>query len=299
VRRLEWALRGFALLVAAAALAACADLAASRARSKAEGGDLPGAQADLERQREAHPGSVDTRIALGRVYYQIARDALDRQHDEARYLAYLERSVGEFVSAIELDPRNDQPHFYLAMIDAYRGDLPRTLRGLNNVRHLEPSGTAYTNIAEVYVYMGQLQKARTWNDIGLRKGAPYDIGVFNDMLIAWKQGDLQEARHCFADLRASNSESLRTINEARLPEAPRRFEDFAGYCCGSPACGPYMRDACHALELDVRDREVSKEAVLEELRIEMEKQRRLRQVYEQHKELEIDVEDGATKDAPR
>jgi len=185
------------------------------------------------------------------------------------------------------------------MIDTYQGDLRQALRGFNNARRLLPSGQAYTNIAEIYVYQGQLEKARTWNDIGLRRGAPYSIGVFNDMLIAWKQGDLDEARRCFADLRSSDPEVLRTINEARLPDAPKRFEDFAGYCCGSPACGPYMRNACHALALDVREREISQEAVLQELRIEMEKQRRLRKVYEQRKELEIDVEEPKPAGAPR
>jgi hypothetical protein len=147
--------------------------------------------------------------------------------------------------------------------------------------------------------MGQLNKARTWNDLGLKRGAPYGIGVFNDMLIAWKQGDLAEARRCFSELQASDPDQLRTINVARLPEAPRRFEDFAGYCCESPACGPYMKDACHALALDVREREISEETVRKELLIEMEKQRRLRKVYEQRKELEIEVEGAPPEDAPR
>ena len=287
-----------ALLLLAAA--ACAPGGAvGRAQAQALAGDLAGASAELERERGLRPGSVDVHVALGEVYYQIARDALDREHDEARYLAFLERSVSEFVTALELDPRNEQPHFYLAVMDTYRGDLRQALRGFNNARHLQPAGTAYTNIAEIYVYMGQLNKARAWNDLGLKKGAPYGIGVFNDMLIAWKQGDLAEARRCFAELRSSDPETLRTINVVRLPEAPRRFEDFAGYCCASPACGPFMKDACRSLALDVREREISKEAVLKELRIEMEKQRRLRKVYEQRKELEIEVEGAPPRDAPR
>jgi hypothetical protein len=60
-----------------------------------------------------------------------------------------------------------------------------------------------------------------------------------------------------------------------------------------------MKDACRSLALDVREREISKEAVLKELRIEMEKQRRLRKVYEQRKELEIEVEGAPPRDAPR
>jgi tetratricopeptide (TPR) repeat protein len=288
-RRLRWQLLGITLV---AALGCAQQRALSRAESRTAAGDLEGARAELERQRELHPRSADVREALGEAYYRIARDALDRRRDEAVYLDYLERSVGEFVTALELDPRDPQPHFWLALIDVYRGDLRRGLRGFGNARRLVPAGVAYTNIAEVYVYLGDLDKARSWNDLGLRKGAPYGVGVFNDMLIAWKEGDLAEARHCFATLRANDPEQLRTINVARLPQMPRDFEQFAGYCCDSPACGPYMRDACRALELDVRERELSEEAVLKELRIEMEKQRRLRKIYQQRKELEIEVEES-------
>ena len=241
-RRLISALPLLVLLAAAA----CAPAAVRDAQSRAEAGDLEGARAELERERGARPGSADVRVALGETYYRIARDALDREHDETRYLTFLEQSVSEFVTALEIDPRDERPHFYLAVMDTYRGDLRQALRGFANARRLEPSGTAYTNIAEIYVYQGQLNKARTWNDLGLKKGAPYGVGVFNDMLIAWKQGDLAEARRCFSDLQASDPETLRTINVARLPVAPRRFEDFAGYCCASPACGPYMKDACVA-----------------------------------------------------
>jgi tetratricopeptide (TPR) repeat protein len=273
------------------AAAACAPGGAvGRARAQAGSGDLEGARVELERERERRPNSADVRVELGEVYYRIARDALDRERDETRYLAFLERSVAEFVTALELDPRDDRPHFYLAVMDTYRGEPRKALRGLENVRRLAPSGVAYTNIAELYVYLGELHKARRWNDLGLRKGAPYGVGIFNDMLIAWREGELDEARRRFAELRASDPELLRTINMVRLPEAPRRFEDFAGTCCASPACGPYLKDACRALALDVRERELSKEAVLRELRIEMEKERRLRRVYQQRKELEIEVE---------
>ena len=271
----------------------CAPAAVKRAETRREAGDLEGASAELERERDRNPGSADVHVELGQVYYQIARDALDRQHDEARYLAYLEKSVTEFVSALEIDPRDERPHFYLAVMDTYRGQIRQALRGFYNARRLEPSGVADTNIAEIYVYLGELNKAQTWTDIGVRKGAPYGSGLFNDMLIAWKRGDLAEARQCFAELQATDPEMLRTINVARLPRAPRRFEDFAGYCCASPACGPYMQDACKQLALEVHQRELSKEATLKELRIEMEKTRRLKKVYEQRQELEIQVEPDA------
>jgi tetratricopeptide (TPR) repeat protein len=230
------------------------------------------------------------RVALGEVYYRTAREALDRERDEARYLAFLERSIAEFVAALEIDPRDERPHFYLAVMDTYQGRLRPALRGLENARRLEPTGVAYTNIAELYVYLGHLHKARRWNDLGLSKGAPIGIVDFNDMLIRWKEGDLDEARSRFSDLKRNDPEMIRVINMVRLPEEPRTFEEFAGYCCGTPACGPYMRSACRALELDVREREVSEETIRRELVLEMEKARRLRKVYEQRKELQIEVE---------
>jgi tetratricopeptide (TPR) repeat protein len=274
------------------AVAACAqDAAISRAQTRSETGDLEGAATELEAARDRDPDSVDVHIALGAAYYRIARDALDREHDEARYLSYLEKANVEIVTALELDPRNPHPHFYLAVMDTYRGNLHQALRGFNNARRLEPQGIAYTNIAEIYVYLGQVHKAQRWNDLGMQKGAPYGAGLFNDMLIAWKQGNLADARQCFAELRATDPEWLRTINDARLPQMPRDFDDFAEYCCSSPACGPYMENACKALSLEVSQREISKEAMLKELRIEMETKRRLKKVYEQRKELEIQIDE--------
>jgi tetratricopeptide (TPR) repeat protein len=269
---------------------ACVAGGVKRAERAVAAGDLEGARQTLERERDEHPRSADVHVALGEVYYRIARDALDREHDEARYLDHLERAVAEFVTAAELDPRDDRPHFFLAMMDTYRGDAREALRGFALVKRLRPTGVAYTNIAEIWVYLGRPDTAQEWNDLGLKKGAPYGAVLFNDMLIAWQAGDLPHARRIFARLREHHPEMLSTINVAPLPETPSRFEDFAGYCCGSPACGPYLEDACRELSLDVQQRELSAEAARRELEIEREKQRRLREVYEQHKELEIEVE---------
>jgi tetratricopeptide (TPR) repeat protein len=286
---------GAGIAAAAALLALAAGACAGggplgRAQREMAAGDLDAALATLESERDRNPRSADVHVALGEVHYRIARDALDRDRDEARYLDHLERSVGEFATAVELDPRDDRPHFFLAVMDTYRGDLREALRGFARVRRLRPEGVSYTNIAETFVYLGQLDRAREWNQLGVRKGAPYGAALFNDMLIAWRDGDLAQARSSFAELQGVEPEMLRTINAAPLPEAPRRFEDFAGYCCRSPACGPYLENACRDLSLDVKRRELSEEAVRKELVIEMEKQRRLRRVYEQRKDLDLEVE---------
>lgn len=287
---MRW-LRPFLSLVVLTSLACVPTTGGTReAAQSVAAGDLEGARAALERRRSERPRDVDTRVALGEVYYRIARDALDRDHDEARYLAYLERSVSEFVTAMELAPRDDRPHLYLAVMDTYRGDLDRALRGFNNTRRLSRSPIAYTNIAEIYVYRGNIAEARRWNDLGVRGGAPYGAVLFNDMLMRWHEGDLDGARRTFARLKRSHPDMIRTINMARLPEEPRQFEDFAGYCCASPACGPYMKNACSLLSIATEQRQLSKEATLEELRIEMERVRRMRKVYDQDKQLDIEVE---------
>ena len=117
-------------------------------------------RARLEHERDGDPSSIDARIALGEVYYRTAREFLDLEHDEERYLIFLALSVDEFVSAVELDPADDRPHFYLAMMDVYQGDIQKALRGFDNALTLEPSGLAYTNIAEIFVYMDQIDKPR-------------------------------------------------------------------------------------------------------------------------------------------
>jgi Flp pilus assembly protein TadD len=291
--------RPFPALVALALLACASGGGVEHARVSLARGDLERARAELERERAQRPDSFEVRIGLGEVYYRIARDALDRERDEARYLAFLERSIDEFVRAVELDPFNPQPHFYLGMMDVYRGDLDAALRGLQNTRRLNPTGVAYTNIAETFVYRGDLQMAQRWNRRGWRRGAGVGPVRFNDMLIQWSAGDMRAARRSFQALRARNPEMIRTINTASLPAEPGSFDEFAGYCCLSPACGPYLEHACDALGLQVQRRVISEESVLRELRLEMEKQRRLREVYEGRKELELEIEDPELPDSPR
>lgn len=260
-----------------------------RAVTAAHFGNLEGARLELEKQRARNPGSAQVRLALGTVYYRIARDALDRGHDEARYLAYLEQASTELVTAAEIDPRMPDPHIYLAAMDLYRGDLDGSLRGLNNARRLSRDGVHYTNLGELHVYRGDLAEARRWTLMGLRRGAGPAPVTFNQMLIHWREGDLRAAERDFHVLWKDYPEMLSTINMARVPRDPDSFDEFAAYCCGSPGCGPYMREACGGLGLPVKNRELSEQTALKELEIEMEKTRRLREIYEQRKELQIEV----------
>ena len=276
-------------LVLVLALAACAPKGIDAARSALRTNDLPTARSILEADRERYPDSFDVRLTLGEVYYRSARDALDWDDDEGSYLAYLEKSVDEFVRAAAIDPKSPQPLFFLAMIDMYRGDIKAAQRGLRNTRKLGFGPIGDTNLAESYVYAGNLTEASRWNEAGRLGGAGLGPVTFNEMLIAWSSGDLVAARKSFDVLRVQYPEMIREINVAPLPSTPRRFEEFAGYCCASPACGPYLEKSCEALRLPVKHREISKETLLEELRVQMEAQRKLQEIYKQRKELEIEA----------
>jgi hypothetical protein len=280
-----------ALLALGVALAACAPKRLDQARSALRTNDLGTARTLLEAERERSPRSVPVRLELGEVYYRSARDALDWDGDEGSYLAFLEKAVDEFLRAAALDPKNPQPLFFLATIDLYRGDLESAQRGLRNTRRLGFGPIADTNIAESYVYTGDLVQASRWNESGRQRGAGLGPVTFNEMLMGWSAGDLGTARRSFEVLRVEYPEMIRTINAAPLPMAPRSFEEFARYCCASPACGPFLEQACTALALPVKHRAISNETLLRELRLEMETQRRLQEIYGQRKELELDVED--------
>jgi tetratricopeptide (TPR) repeat protein len=271
---------------------ACAPAGLGEARSALRTNDLATARELLERDRRDHPRSLEVRLALGEVYYRSARDALDWEGDEGRYLAFLERSLQEFVAAAEIEPESPDAHLYFAVMDVYRGDLASALRGLENVRRLSPGPVADTNLAEVYIYLGRLDDAKRWNQGAYLSGSGTPQVLFNRMLIDWVEGDLAGARRSFEELRRRHPESIRNINLAPLPLAPRSFEQFARYCCESPACGPYLEQACDDLALPVTRRRISQETLLEELRLEMERRRRLAEVYRQRKELQIEVEGG-------
>ena len=286
------ALAGTAAILLASLLSACGGAPASRtSRDLLESGDLQGATAMLEERRQQQPNSPEVRLALGKAHYLLARDALDREHDEERYLSELQLSVSEFISAMELSPSNSDPHLYLAAIDTYRGDLLSALRGLSNAKKLAPHGTSYANIAEIYVYKDDLRTAKSWNELGLTRGASQAHYEFNQMLISWREGDIRRARYLFDSLRTLDREYINTINMAKLPQTPRSFQEFAGYCCQSPACGPYMETPCQKLGFGVGERDLSEDAQLKELRIEMEKRRRMKSVYEQRKQLDIKIGD--------
>jgi hypothetical protein len=109
-------------------------------------------------------------------------------------------------------------------------------------------------------------------------------------LAAWRDGYLEGAERHFKRVRRLGPELLASWNGAKVPEPLETLTDLMGYCCASPACGPYLAHACQASQLEVAKHEIPAEVARRELLIEMERRRKLNEIYEQRKDLEIEVE---------
>jgi tetratricopeptide (TPR) repeat protein len=261
--------------------------------------DPEAALAELEPLARRHPGDVEVQLALGIAHYRLARKSLDGR-DEPAYLRHLEKATLAFVATAELSPGSASPHIYLAMVAAYRADMQGALRSLQKARQLAPNHPiSYTNLAQVYIYLGELNRARAMLDRARKLGGPGPYVEINEMLEAWKRGDMVDARDLFDGVYATSPESLQTWDEAPVPEPIESFDDFVAYCCGNPSCGPYMRGPCERARQEVAEREVTLETLRREKQIAIEARERLGKVYPGERELEIEVEDPGAPEKPK
>jgi tetratricopeptide (TPR) repeat protein len=288
------------IAVAALAIALAAAVQAAPAPPPATT-PSPNEIAGLERARDAKPDRADRRNALALAYYRWARAALDRGHPKV-YEEYLGRAMKEWVEALRLDPEDPEPHVYMGIVSAYQGRIGDALDSFYSARALQPSASnADTNIAETMIYAGRdAREVETWLARGERRGANPAIVELNFCLLRWRDGDLQAANRRFNTAVRLDPSVVRVWNEAPVSQPIRTFGDLTTYCCGSPACGPYLEKACRSANLEVAKRELPEETALRELRIEMERRRALQRIYSQRKDLEIRVRDPepASPDAP-
>lgn len=278
--------------VLAIVVACASDYAAQRQARKALGdGDPAAAAAILEQERDRSPRNTSVRNGLGEAYYKRARKALDERR-LADYEADLARALDEWVESVRIDPESPAPHNWMGIVAAYQGDLDSALLNFNNARKLEPLHPVYSmNIAQVYTYKGELGKARRWIEAARRKRAlPIDLELLS-MQAAWRANDMVEALDLFEGAYALDPDEVTRWagDAAEIPEPIESFDDYARYCCGSPGCGPFMEDACHAQELEVKRRQVSEETVRRELLLEMERRRKLDAIYRERRDLEITI----------
>ena len=275
----------FALVVAAVLLACTSPPSARQGMEQAseelQEGRVEDAQQTLETLREEHPDDIEVRLALAEFYYQKARLSLDGG-DQAEYLRLLGAAQDEILAAVEIDPAASSPHTWMGIVAAYKGDLDTALESFQNASRLAPfQGVSYTNLAHIWVYKGRLSRARGLLDKGRKFRGPPD-------------GDFVEAQDVF-DMALDNRGFAETWDGAPLPQAMEDFDDFASVCCANPSCGPNMGRACKQAQLEVKRRELEEETIRQELQLEMERRRKLREIYERRRDLEITVEepDGA------
>jgi tetratricopeptide (TPR) repeat protein len=248
--------------------------------------------ARFERQRDKRPNRAEHRDALGLAYYRYARAALERK-EFATYEDYLQRAMREWLASLKLDPENPSPHIFMGMVSAYQGRIEETLDSMYNARQLEPgAGIHYTNIAETLIYAGRPQREiETWLERAERMAAPPAVVELNFCLLRWREGDAASAARRFATAKRLDPSVVRVWNEAPVTRPIQTFGDLADYCCGTPACGPYLKEACATSQLEVVKRELPAEVARRELVIEMERRRELERIYRQRRDLEIRVQD--------
>ena len=284
--------RTAAIVASLALLASCAGGPSKRAAEKdLEAGRLEPAIEQLEVLRAKRPDDAEVALDLGIAYFKRARVALDAG-DDAAYLRDLALAQRHVLAAVELDPRSSQPHTWMGIISAYRSDLDATIESLKNAARLEPHHPVhYTNLAESYIYKGKLTRARRYLAKARKLGAPPVYIEMNEVLAAWRSGDYVEARDLFEIAYALNPDVVKVWNEAPVAEPISSFEEFSAFCCSHIACGPYMENACYEMKHEVRQRNVNAETMRQELVLEMERRRKLQDIYDKHRELDVVIEE--------
>jgi len=259
----------------------------------------PSEIAALEHARDKKPNRADRRGPLALAYYRFARAAFDRGESKV-HEDYLGRAMTEWVEELRLDPENSEPHVYMGIVSAYQGRIDDALDSFYNARSLAPGApNAYTNIAETMIYAGKdAREVETWLSRGERMGANPAIVELNYCLLRWRDGDAASAARRFKTAMSLDPSVVSVWNEAPVSRPIRTFSDLTDYCCGSPACGPYLERACKKSELEVVRRQVPEETALRELRIEMERRRALGRIYRDRKDLDIRVQKPEDQKAP-
>ena len=252
----------------------------------------------LEKRIDRFPSSFKTHMALGRAYWSRARTALDDERLEA-YQADAERAVREWVFAARIDPEDPDPHTMMAVAARYQGRLDDAIDGLANARRLEPRRwVAYSNLAKALIYRGNVSGAEKFLERAKAMGAPPSEVQLDWALLEWKYGKLVEANWHFGEALRLQPNVVRTFDGARTPWPLDSLEAFTRYCCSVSGCGPYMVNACALARQDVIELTMPAELVRRERVAEMNRRRLLLEVYEQRRDLkvEIDSPEAALKD---
>ncbi len=284
MNRVLWLLLPFLLTCAST------DMGVRDATELIEQGKPEEAVKRLEPLRDKYPQDARVRDALARAYYRSARKALDEQRT-ADYELNLAHALDEWVECVRIDPAASHPHTMMAIVRLHQGDLDGSIANLKNARRLEPSNpSTYWNLGEAYVYKGKLEAAHRYLQHARRRHGSRAYIELVEALAAWKGGDLVEADDLFASALGASPEVVAQWNEAPVARSIANFDDFAEFCCGDVACGPYMKNQCRKAEHAVVERKVDAETARKELVLEMERRRKLNEIYDSRKDLQLEVE---------
>jgi tetratricopeptide (TPR) repeat protein len=284
------------LLAALLFLSACGGTSPYAVQSDIKSGNIEGAAQKLEQRRDGDPDDMDTRLQLADVYYQLARKALDDGNQTA-YVEYLRKAQVEILEAVRIDPTSPSPHTWLGIITAYQGDMDASSANFKNALKLNQAqrrelqaGTYYSNLAHISVYQGKLAQARAYLEKGEKYYAPQDELDRIMVLAAWKANDMVEARDIFNGAVELSPAFAASWDGAPLPRPMKSFDDFASTCCTNPTCGPHMEGACKRAGQAVTKRTLDIDTMAQERKLEVERQQKLREIYQRRKDLEITVE---------
>jgi tetratricopeptide (TPR) repeat protein len=264
-------------------------------------GSVVKAVSSFESARDESPEDFVTRLKLANLYYLIARESLEAQKQDA-YRSFLGKAQSEILAATRIDPLSPQPHALMGVIRVYQGDLEAAntcfknaltlnLRQPEEIRQAE--GVHYTNLAHLEVYRGKVGAARRYLREAMRLGAPSTEVDRIELLAAWREGDLTEARDIFAAAVREVPGFAETWDDAPLPTKMSSFYNFAEVCCANPTCGPHMADACQRVRKPVQVRQLRVETEQEEKKLERERRVTLETIYENRRDLEIIIDDPA------
>jgi tetratricopeptide (TPR) repeat protein len=248
-------------------------------------------QADIRRLEGLLAVEPRAQLELSQLHFQLAQDALEKG-DESEYASQLARAQEYLLDYIELSPRDAPAQNQLGILAAYRGDFDGSRRSFRIATQLDPvDPVAQLNLAELAVYAGKLPEARKWLQLARSRGADEIDAKLVEVLMLWKERDLIAAKERFELARGISPGRVQGWNGATTIQS---FEDMAAHCCRLTFCGPFMEQACGDMNQAVAQQSLTEATILKELQLEIERARRIRELYERRRDLKIEVDEDST-----
>jgi tetratricopeptide (TPR) repeat protein len=219
--------------------------------------------------------------------------------DEAAYVEHVETAFAAYAKASSFDPTRAAPHTGLATLLFYQGDMKGALEELLVAHMLEPIDPMHTaNLAQMYVYMGRLSRARSLVEQARKAGLHPVFAETVEMLASWREGDLVDARDLF-ELAYQEPKAMRAFlqDDPNVKPDFTTFDEMAKYCCNAATCGPHMGDACARMHHEVKQREVAAETLRRERQAALEREKARREAFGGAKELEIEAEKADSEES--